>query len=374
MSLRTFLIGICVLSFQVCISQEFKSYKEIKALMNVNIAQLEDSLLKRGFQFEKSEGNLFRYKKNSNSIEFKVNPKEIIYTTFDRSFYLNTYSDIESDGFKFIQSDEELIVQNKPIKVDHLKKDELEIFLWNITEGSPSKIGYSLKIKNAGSSSTQVENKIQNKSAEKLEATLIDFTNAFQGGLLKKKEEPKLIRDTTGGFMPKPLQFYISLGFYRFNPSLSVSGSSTHLNYQIGYQKSTFHKVGNKKKWLSDAGVKVDFSYMPGIEYTTTDNSTSLKMWKCFMVFNQYTTVKVKSFDLQFQGGFFLNYNYGRSLIGSEVSAGFWDVGFHFGEQIQKKLGRTPEGYPAMVFGLGFDHYFDISGCYIGSFGLSLGF
>ena len=52
-----------------CSAQEFKSVKEINQLLSLNAIQFEDSLIKKGFQFEKSEGNIFRYKKNASRID-----------------------------------------------------------------------------------------------------------------------------------------------------------------------------------------------------------------------------------------------------------------------------------------------------------------
>jgi hypothetical protein len=85
----------------LCSAQEFKSVKELNQLLSLNAIQFEDTLIKKGFQFEKSEGNIFRYKKNSSRIDFKMNPKEVTYSFTDRSFYLCTYSELVAEGCSF---------------------------------------------------------------------------------------------------------------------------------------------------------------------------------------------------------------------------------------------------------------------------------
>ena len=381
MSLRTFLIGIGVLSFQVCISQDFKSYKEIKALMNVNIAQLEDSLIKRGFQFEKSEGNLFRYKKNSNSIEFNINPKEISYTFSDRSLYLKTFSDIETEGFEFVKEVNQLGATNSQIKAEHLQKNSEHIYLWSYIDGPSQKTMYAIRILVDNSDRTTNKENTKSESSKMAELKLAEIKSLFQKPLIqnKDKEEIKIKTDTTRLGNPKLLRFNVSIGVFDFrDPGHPNDGFNQYANYQIGFQKSRYHKIKDKKKWLSDTGAKMDLAYMPGLTYGPADRSWYIQMWKVYLVYNQYTAFNLKYFDLVIQAGVFLNYNYGvgNTYNSSEnVSAGFLSKGFHFGEQIQRGIGKKSKyGYPKKLIGLGFDHYFDTSGSYIGSFGLSFGF
>ena len=374
--INNLLLIVLVFAAHLGIAQEFKSVKELNQLLSLNAIQFEDSLIKKGFQFEKSEGNIFRYKKNASRIDFKMNPKEVTYSFTDRSFYLRTYSELEAEGFKYIKAEEEITVQNNVFKADHLAKDAYHVYLWNSTDaGATTK--YSFKVTYSGTSVPASvpasDSKTTPNNQSKSDFSFSDFTEKLQKEMVLKKDPVNSLQDSSGGFIPKPTLFNLSVGRFRFNPYSMAMDPSNHWNIQIGYQKSKLKNIYNRKKWLSDGGIKVDFGYMPGIEYTSTDNSTSLKMWKCYFILNQYTAVKLKSFDLFFQGGFFLNYNYGKD-VSSDISASFWDVGFHFGEQIQKKIGRTPEGYPAMVLGLGFDQFIDVSGCYIGSLGVSIGF
>lgn len=367
-------VFILLFSFSFCIAQEFNSVNDLNKLLNLSAIHFEDSLIKKGFQFEKSEGNMFRYKKNSSRIDYKMNPKELTYTFTDRTFYLRTYAELETVGFKLIKAEEEIIVQNINVKADHFAKEAFHVYLWNSTDGGTSN-KYSYKVTYSGTSASvpASDTKTTPNNQSKSDFSFSDFTEKLQKEIVLKKDPVKPLQDSSGAFIPKPTLFNLSVGRFRFNPYSKAMNPSNYWNIQIGYQKSKLKNIYNRKKWLSDGGIKVDFGYMPGIEYTSSDNSTSLKMWKCYLILNQYTAVKLKSFDLFFQGGFFLNYNYGKS-VSSDISASFWDVGFHFGEQIQKKIGRTPEGYPAMVLGFGFDQFIDVSGCYIGSLGVSIGF
>lgn len=367
-------VFILLFSFSFCIAQEFNSVVDVNKLLTLSAIQFEDSLIKKGFQFEKSEGNIFRYKKNASRIDYKMNPKELTYTFADRTFYLRAFSELETAGFKLIEAEEEIIVQNSSVKADHLSKDAFHVYLWNTTDGGATN-KYSFKVTYTGTAASVLasDSKTTPNNQSKSDFSFSDFTEKLQKEIVLKKDPANSLQDSSGAFIPKPTLFNLSVGRFRFNPYSMAMNPSNHWNIQIGYQKSKLKNIYNRKKWLSDGGIKVDFGYMPGIEYTSTDNSTSLKMWKCYFILNQYTAVKLKSFDLFFQGGFFLNYNYGKN-VSSDISASFWDVGFHFGEQIQKKIGRTPEGYPAMVLGLGFDQFIDVSGCYIGSLGVSIGF
>ena len=378
MVFKTFLFGICVLSFQVCTSQEFKSFKELNALMNVNVAQIEDSLLKRGFQFEKSEGNLFKYKKNTSRIEFNINPKEINYSFSDRSLYLNIFSEIETEGYSFIK-DTDIVTQNSQPKGDHLQKNNEHIYLWTTTDGAPQKSMYSIRILVDNSNRIRTEEKRGIESSNKAELKLAEITSIFQKTPAKNAHKKEIIADTIRLGNPKRVRFNVSIGVFDFrDPGYPDNGFNQYANYQIGFQKSRYHKIKDKKKWLSDTGAKMDLAYMPGLSYGPEDNSWYVNMWKVYLVYNQYTAFNLKYFDLVLQAGVYLNYNYGRGSSfnnTSDISAGFLTKGFHFGEQIQRRVGKKSKyGYPKKLIGLGFDHYFDTSGSYIGSFGLSFGF
>lgn len=379
MPLKSYIIAISLFALQICHSQEFKSYKEIKSLMNVNVAQLEDSLLKRGFQFEKSEGNLFKYKKSSNRIEFNINPKEISYTFSDRSLYLKTFSDIETEGFEFVKEDKQIETSNSPIKAEHLQKNYEHIYLWSFSEGAPQKTFYSIKIVVDSPTIASSEQKTKSESSKMAELRIAEITSLFQKPSSQNKFKEEIKVDSIQFDAPKRLRFNVSIGVFDFrDPGYPNDGFNQYANYQIGFQKSRYHKIKDKKKWLKDTGVKMDLAYMPGLTYGPLDDSWYVYMWKFFLVYNQYTAFNLKYFDLVIQAGVFLNYNYGRGSSfnnTNDISAGFLSKGFHFGEHIQRGIGKKSKyGYPKKLIGLGFDHYFDTSGSYIGSFGLSFGF
>ena len=378
MKLKVFLSFAAILLNHLCFSQEYIAYDALKNLFQINVAQLEDSLLKRGFQFEKSEGNLFSYRAISSKIEFKVNPKEINYTFSDRGFFLKYYTEIQNDGFKFENEQAEIQLKNSIVKADHLRKDREHIYLWNLPYETDNKILYTIKMEGDASSAANGNKnnlEIKSKSADQI---FDQMTNAFFKVPVKTVPKKEIKQDSIRHGLPKLFRFNLSIGVFDFrNPNYPDNGFNRYPNYQIGLQKSRFMKSKPKKTWLTDAGLKLDLAYMPGLTYGPSDNSWYVTMWKIFLVYNQYTSIDLKLFNLNLQGGVYLNYNYGKgsSFNGtSDISAGFLATGFHFGEQIQRGIGKSKYGYPKKLIGIGFDQYIDITGSYIGSFGIYLGF
>ena len=376
--INNLLLIVLVFAAHFCIAQEFKSVKELNQLLSLNAIQFEDSLIKKGFQFEKSEGNIFSYKKNASRIDFKMNPKEVTYSFTDRSFYLRTYSELETLGFKFIKAEEEIIVQNTNVKADHLSKDAYHVYLWNTAGEGSGKMLYAIKIQSNGST---IENSAQTKQDSKSKGAdqILDQMSAvFYKTPDKTSSKQNIPPDSNRLGFPKLFRFNVSIGVFDFrDPGYPDNGFNRYPNYQIGFQKSRFMKSKPKKTWLTDAGLKMDLAYMPGLTYGPSDNSWYVTMWKIFLVYNQYASINLKYFDLVFQGGVYLNYNrgLGSSFNGtSGISAGYLDRGFHFGEHIQRGIGKSKLGYPKKLIGIGYDQYIDISGCYVATFGLSIGF
>lgn len=365
-----------VLIYQFGFSQDFKTSKDLRNLMNLNVAQIEDSLINKGFQFEKSEGNIFCYTKNTSKIELRVNPREITYSSLERAYYLTFYAELQEESFVFKTEQTEIQVKNSIVKADLLAKDNEHIYLWNTPDEVSKKILYTIKIQ--GNTSNSNNEKKQDNKSKSADQIFDQMTNAFFKVPVKTVPKKELKQDSIRHGLPKLFRFNISIGAFDFrDPGYPDDGFNLYPNYQIGFQKSRFIKFKPQKKWLSDAGMKMDLGYMPGLTYGPSDKSWYVNMWKIFLVYNQYTSIDLKLFNLVLQGGVYLNYNYGTgsSFNGtSDISAGFLAKGFHFGEQIQRGIEKSKYGYPKKLIGIGFDQYVDITGSYIGSFGIYLGF
>lgn len=373
MNLRFRLLVVSCFFFNIGFSQDFQSFQEIRQILLIDFVQLDDTLARKGFVFEKTEGLVFRYKKNTNRFEFQITPKEITYTFNDRVFFLKINSELVSENYQSINSEENITVQNKNIKAAYFKKEGESVYLWSLMDEVTKKTMYSIKIQqgftaqNTATSAKQTEQHIEDPAPK---------TPEIQGEKSnQQKDISAVIQRNSSRVTPKLYRFNLTVAGYTFlDPEIDPSyGKLVYPNFQLGFQKSNYSKKKLRSKWLSDIGYEIDLSTFLVLDAMRYDPTLELfTLMKFYLACNQYIACNLKFIDFVFQGGPFLNYNFATGDNGS--SAGFMTSGFHFGEFIQRGLGKSKKNHSKMLIAVGFDQYFSLKGGYIGSFGINIGF
>lgn len=375
MNLKIRLIVVSLFFFNVSFPQDFQSFKEIREILQVDFVKLDDTLSQKGFVFENTEGLIFKYKKNSSRLEFQTTPKEITYYFYNRGFFLKINSELVAENYQLMNSEENIIVKNKPVKAAYLKNDGENIYLWSSQDELSKKTIYVIKIQQnlvSHKPVAPIKQTAQNQDVQPLKSSGIISRTP-----IKQKNTPALIKTDSSMSHSKPFSFSFTLATFRYiDPDY---GSQTLPNIQFGFQKSTNSKKTTSKRILSDKGYEIDLSAFLAMDYGWRSDPTDpyssfneyISLSKFYLGWNQYLTYNLKIIDFKFEGGPFLNYNRG---VGMSGTSSFMTSGFHFGEHIQKGLGKSRNGHSKMFIGVGFDQYIAIKGGYIGSFGFNIGF
>ncbi|MES2138802.1 MAG: hypothetical protein V4511_03785 [Bacteroidota bacterium] len=374
MNLRFLFFCIANFLFSICFSQDIQSLKEIRQILRIDLAKLDDTLAQKGFIFDKTEGLVFKYKKITSSIAVQTSPKEITYSFYDRKIFLKINSDLAGENFQLVSAEEDVAIHNQVVKASHFKKSGESVFLWSMTDESTKKTVYSIKM--------QQDVIVQNipppvdQKTEYVEKTSPNVFSALSFIPLKQKDTPVIQRDSSLIY-PKPYRFHFTLAQFRFiDPEY---GATLSTNIQFGFQKSSYSRKIRSSAMLSDIGYEIEFSVFTGMDYGwRSDPSVAysaydeyISLTKYYLGYNRYLAYNIKFADLIVEGGAFLNYNRG---VGKTGSAGFMTSGIHLGEHIRRYFGKSIEGHPKMFIGVGFDQYIAFRGGYIGSFGVSIGF
>jgi hypothetical protein len=363
MHLRFLLFFVANFVFASSFSQDFKSLGEVRQILQLDLAKLDDTLAQKGFIFDKTEGLVFKYKRITSNIAIQTSPKEITYSFFDRKFFLKVNSDLTSEGFQLINAEEDVVVHNQFVKASHFKKGNEDLYLWSTIDETTKKTVYSIKMQqNTVAPKSAPVAQPANPKPEKVESPTPLLFSAFAVKPAKQKETVVIPHDSLRVY-PKPYRVHVTFAQFRFIDPLY--GSNLGTNVQFGIQKSNYLRKVRKFSGLSDIGYEIDFSMFMGMDYEDT------RLTKYYLGYNLYAAYDIKFADLVIEGGTFLNYNYG---VSEDCSAGFFTSGIHFGEHIRRGFGKTDKGYSKRFIGFGFDQYIAFKGGYIGSVGVSLGF
>ena len=129
MYLRFLFCCVANFLFSICFSQDFQSLNEIRQMLRIDLAKLDDTLAQKGFIFDKTEDLVFKYKKITSSIAFQTTPKEITYSFFDRKLFLKVNSDLASENFQLVNAEEDVTFHNQVVKASHFKKETEGVYL-----------------------------------------------------------------------------------------------------------------------------------------------------------------------------------------------------------------------------------------------------
>lgn len=378
MYLRFLFFCIANFLFSVCFSQDFQSLSEIRQILSIDLAKLDDTLAQKGFIFDKTEGLVFKYKKITSSIAFQTTPKEITYSFLDRKFFLKVNSDLAGESFQLANAEEDVTFHNQVVKASHFKKGAESVYLWSVTDESTKKTVYSIKMRqDVIVQNTPPPAPPTNQKPEKAESSTPNFFATPSPKPSKQKDTSRNAQRDPLRIYPKSHRFHFTLAQFRFiDPEY---GPIMSTNIQFGFQKSRYSRKIRSSPVLSDIGYEIEFSVFTGMDYGwRSDPSVAysafdeyISLTKYYLGYNRYLGYNLKFVDLIVEGGAFLNYNRG---VGKTGSAGFMTSGIHLGEHIRKGFGKSKEGHSKMFLGLGFDQYIAFRGGYIGSFGVSIGF
>lgn len=378
MNLQARLLILFCFFIKISFSQDFQSLSEIRQILRIDLAKLDDTLAQKGFIFDKTEGLVFKYKKITSSIALQTTPKEITYSFYDRKLFLKVNSDLASENFQLVNAEEDITFHNQVVKASHFKKEAEGVYLWSVTDESTKKTVYSIKMQQDPIvQNTPPAAPPANQKSEKVENSTPKFFVTASPKPLKQKDTSRTVQRDPFRIYPKLHRFHFTLAQFRFiDPEY---GAIISTNIQFGFQKSSYSRKIRSSPMLSDIGYEIEFSVFTGMDYGwRSDPSVAyssfdeyISLTKYYLGYNRYLGYNLKFVDLIVEGGAFLNYNRG---VGKTGSAGFMTSGLHLGEHIRKGFGKSKEGHSKMFLGLGFDQYIAFRGGYIGSFGVSIGF
>lgn len=333
-------------------------------MLHTDISGLDDTLAKKGFTFEKVDGLVMKYKKNSNRLEFLATPKELTYTFTERGFFLKINSELTAQNYQLVNGEEVITVQGKTVKAAYLKKDGEKVYLWSSVDDASKKTYFSLKIQ------------VDLTAPKATPAAAAEPAFVFKNPYVKKAVPTNTVKDTNRVY-PKPIRVNYTLGTFKFiDPDNGYSSLCRSLH--MGIQVSSFAKKLPKNKMVADKGGSIDFSFFSGMDYGWKDAGGTtwieyITLRKHFLTVNQYIVYDLKFAEFKFAAGPHVSYNQGIADV-ANTTVGFVTGGMHVGEYLQKGFGTKTNGYSKRMIGIGFDHYFSLKGCYIGSFGLTMGF